>query len=64
VIEENQITLSGVFVELQKVTISFVMCLSVILDGTAWFSMVGFELNLIFQGFLKICPENSGFIKI
>jgi hypothetical protein len=23
-----------------------------------------FSLNLTFQGFLQICPENSGFIKI
>jgi hypothetical protein len=61
VAEENWFTLLGVFAELQNVIISFVTSVCLEHFGSQW---MDFSLNLTFQGFLQICPENSGFIKI
>jgi hypothetical protein len=57
--------------ELRKVTVTFVMCLSVCLSvcpsvcveqlGSRW---TDYDKNLIFENFSKICRENSTFIKI
>ena len=54
------------FTKLGKVTVIFVMsvCPSLCLHGTAGLPLDGFSWNLIFGYFLKLCWENSSFIKI
>jgi hypothetical protein len=56
----------GAFTKLRKTTISFVVsfCLSARPHGTTRLPLNGFSGNLIFEYFVKICRENSGFIKI
>jgi hypothetical protein len=39
------------------------VCLSVCPQETTRIPLNGFSLNLIFEDFSKICPENSSFIK-
>ena len=39
------------------------VCLSACLHGTTWLPMNRFSLNLLFEDFSKICPENSSFFK-
>jgi hypothetical protein len=55
----------GAFVKLLKATISFAMSvrLSVRLHGTSRLPLDGFSWNLAFEGFSKICRDNSRFIK-
>ena len=50
------------FATLRKVNIRFVM--SVLTSRTTRLSMDGFSWNLIFEDCLRICRENSGFLKI
>ena len=52
----------GLFVKLQKVTISFNK--SVCLHGSTWFQLDGFLWSVILEYFLKFCKENSSLIKI
>ena len=60
----------GTFANLRKANISFVMsvrpssCSCVRLHGTTRLSLDGFSINLIFQFFFKVCPENQSFINI
>jgi hypothetical protein len=54
----------GVLAKLSKVTVSFIMSVSVSVrlfvrhDGTAQLSLDGFSRNLVFEYFYKICQEN------
>ena len=50
------------FEKLRKATVSFAM--SVRPHRTTWLQLDGFSWNLIFEDFMKICRENSSFIKI
>jgi hypothetical protein len=56
----------GAFKKLQRVTVSFAMsiCLSVHPHGTTWLPLDGFSWNLIFEYWLKMCWENSSFVRI
>ena len=58
----------GVFVKFQNATISFIMCVCVHPPihprGITQLPPDGFSWNLIFENFLKICCENSSFVKI
>jgi len=53
------------FRKLRKATISFVMSvrLSAQPHGTNRLPLKGISLNLLFEYFSKICPENASFIK-
>jgi hypothetical protein len=60
----------GTFTKLRKVTIGFVMCVSLSVrlsfcsDGIIRLPLDRFSWNLIFDYFSKLCLENSSFIKI
>jgi hypothetical protein len=55
----------GAFAELRKADISFVLFVrpSVRPRETIRLPLDGFSCNLIFEGFLKICRENSSSVK-
>jgi len=55
----------GACAKLRKVIIKLLhVCLSLRLHGTTELSLEGFLWNLVFVDFLKVCRENSDFIKI